>query len=190
MVRDHALRITGGAAGVADRNRVPFIGRAFEPRQRRVHGEQRFVFVRADALARTSEFAVADVNDDRLAAMFGLQQTQRLLHHRRKLSVGDQHVSLAVVHLPGQQRRVEACVECVQHRVQRRHRIVRFDHLRCIRQHDADGAAAANAERTQSRGQPCTAIAGLRPVVAPLAVHHCGQVGKNLGTALNKAHRR
>ena len=64
----------------------------------------------ADALARTGEFAVADVNDNRLAAMFGQQQTQRLFHHRRKLSVGDQHVGLAVVHLPGQQRRVEPCV--------------------------------------------------------------------------------
>ena len=46
MVRDNALRVAGGAAGVADRNRVPFVGRSVEPRQRRVSGEQRFIFMR------------------------------------------------------------------------------------------------------------------------------------------------
>ena len=69
VVRDHALRVAGGAAGVADGDGIPLVGRAFQPGQRSVRGQQRLVLVRAEAFAGAGEFAVADVDDDRLAAM-------------------------------------------------------------------------------------------------------------------------
>jgi hypothetical protein len=75
------------------------------------------------------------------------QQAQRLDYCRRELAVGDQYLGFAVVHLPGQQRRIQARVQRIEHGVQGRHGVVRLDHLGRVGQHHADGTAAAHAER-------------------------------------------
>ena len=190
VVGDHALGVAGGAAGVAHGDGVPLVGRALQPGQRLVRGQPGLVLVRAQALAGAGVLAVAHVDDDDLAAVLLAQPAQRLVHDRAELEVGDQHPGLAVVHLPGQQRRVQPRVQRVQHRPQGRHGVVRLDHLRRVGQHHADGVAAAHAQRRQRRSQARRALAALRPGVAPLAVDHRGQVGEDLGASLDEAHRR
>jgi hypothetical protein len=155
----------------------------------RVRGEQRFVLVRAHALARAGEFAVADIDHHRLAPVVALENAQRLADHRREFAVGDQHRALAVVQLPGQERRVQPRVERVEHGIERRHRVVRFHHLRRVGEHGAHRAVAADAQRAKRRSQARAALARLRPGVGTRAVHHRRQVAKDLGAALDKADR-
>ncbi len=134
-------------------------------------------------------FAVVHVDHHRHAAMLALQQTQRLGDHRRELAVGDQHLGFAVVHLPGQQRRIQACVQRIEHGVERRYRVMRLDHLRRVGQHHADGTASAHTQRAQRGGEPGRALAHLRPAVSPCAVDDSGQVAEDLGAAFDEAHR-
>ena len=190
VVGDDSLGVAGGAAGVADGDGVPLVGRALQWGQRFVRGQQCLVLVFADALTGAFVFAVADVDHHRRAPVFAAQQLQRLRHHRRELAVGDQHLGLAVVHLPGQQRRVQPRVQRIEHGVQCRHGVVRLHHLGRVGQHHADRAAAHHAQCRQRGGQARAAVTGLLPGVAALAVDHCRQVGEHLGAAFDKAHRR
>ena len=73
------------------------------------------------------------------------EQAQRLADRGRELAVGDDHAGFAVVHLPGQQRRVEARVERVQYRAKGRHRVVRLDHLGRVGEHHAHRVARTDA---------------------------------------------
>ena len=190
VVRDHALRVTRGARGVAHRDGVPFVARALQPIQRRVCGQQRFVFMHAHPFARAGVLGIGHVDHHQLTAMLAAQQRECRAHHRGELTVGDQHARLAMVHLPSQQRCIEPGVQRVEHRVQGRHGVMRLDHLGRVRQHHADGAAAAHAQRLQCRSQAGRTVAHLRPVVAPRAMHHSGQVAEHLGAALDKTDRR
>ena len=81
VVRDHALGIARGAAGVAHGNRVPFVSRSVESGQRVVAGQPGLVVMGANALARTIEFAVADVDDQQRSAVLLAQYLQRLCDH-------------------------------------------------------------------------------------------------------------
>ncbi len=143
----------------------------------------------AEALARARVLAVADIDHHRRATVFGLQQRQRLADDGREFAITEQYGGFAMVHLPGEQPGIEAGIQCVEHRVQRRHRIVGLDHFRRIGQHRADRAATAHAERTQRGSEPCRSRAGLGPVVATLAVDHRRQIGEYLGAALHETHR-
>jgi hypothetical protein len=127
--------------------------------------------------------------NDQFAPVLAPQRLQRGAHHRGELAVGDQHPGFAVVHLPGQQRRVEPRVQRVQHRAQRRHGVMCLHHLGRVGQHHADGVAAADAQGAQCCRQPRRALAHLRPGVAALAVHHGRQVAEHLGAAFDEAHR-
>ena len=190
MVGDDAFRVAGGARRVRDRDRVPLVGRAAERRQRRMGGEQRLVLVRAEPIAGARVFAVADVDDDRPAPVRLGQDAKRRADRRRELAVGDQHLALAVIELPGDERGVEAGVERVEDRVQGRHRVVRLDHLGRVVKHRADGRAASDAERAQRRRQPRRTIARLAPGVAALPVDDGLEVAEDLGAALDEAGRR
>ena len=53
MVIDHALGIAGGAGGVVERDRVPFVGRAFSRRSRVARGDELLILDLAEPLART-----------------------------------------------------------------------------------------------------------------------------------------
>ena len=189
MVGDDALGIAGGAGGVGDGDRIPLVRGAFELRERRVPRDERLVLVFAEALAGTGILAVAHVDDRKRAAVLLAQHAQHLAHHRRELAVGDQHRRLAVLQLPGQQRRIQADVERIQHGIERRYGVVRFHHLRGVAQHGADRGAATHSERAQRRGEARRALARLRPAVAACAVHHGGQIAEHLRGALDEAHR-
>ena len=189
-MRDHALRIAGRARRVGHRDRVPLVARAAEPGKRRMCGQQCFVLVRADTLARAGVLAVADVDDHGCAPMPLAQQAQGFGHRRRQLAVGDEHGRLAVVHLPGQQASVETGVERVQDAVQRRHGVVHLDHLGRVVQHGADCRAPADAERRQRRSQAGGTIARLAPAVAATAVHDGLEIAEHLGAPLDEADRR
>ncbi len=62
VVGDHALRVARGARRVAHRDRVPFVARAGQHRQRRMRGQQGLVVMRPDALARAVVFGVRHVD--------------------------------------------------------------------------------------------------------------------------------
>ena len=190
VMRDHAFRVAGGARGVRDRDRIPLVGRAAEMRQRLVRGDQSFVLVRAEALAGTGELAVADVDDDRGATVLFLQQPQCLLHRRRQLAIGEEHGRLAMVHLPGDKRRIEPRVERVEHGVEGGHGVVRLDHLGRVVKHRAHRRAAADAERLQRRRQSRRTVARFAPAIAARAMHDRLEIAEHLGAALDKADGR
>ena len=190
MMGDDALRVARRARGVRDGDRVPLVLRRLEPRERVVRDQQRLVLVPAEPLARAGELAVAHVDHDRRAAVGLAQNAQRGADRRRELAVGDQHRALAMVQMPGDERRVEPRVERVEHRVEAGHRVVRLDHLGRVVQHRAHRRAPSDTERLQRRGEPGRAIARLAPGVAAPAVHHRLEVAEDLGAALDEADRR
>ncbi len=189
VVRDHALGVARGAAGVAHGDGVPLVGGAVQARQGFVRSDEGLVLARAQALARAGVLAVADVDDHDLAPKPG-QGRQRLGHHGRELAVGDQHLGLAVVHLPGQQGRVQAGVERVDDGAQRGDGVVGLHHLGRVGQQGAHRVARADAQGAQRGGQPGGALAHLRPGVAPRAVDDGGHVAEHLGRALDEAQGR
>ena len=191
VMGDDALRIAGRPRGVRDGDRVPFVGRSGEraraararraaPRTRARRGARRRP---ANSLSQTS--ITTGMRPCLLA-----QERERGADRRRELAVGDQHGALAVVDLPGDQRRVEAGVERVEDRVEGGHRVMRLDHLGRVVQHHADGRAAADAERAQRGREPRSTIARLAPGVAARAVHDRLEVAEHLGAALDEAGRR
>ena len=190
VVRDHALGIAGGAGGIGHGDGIPFVPRTLEPLQRLVPCEQRLVLVGAQRLPAPRVLAVAHVDDDGCASMLIAQDPQRRPDDGRELAVGDQHRGLAVLHLPGKERCVQARIERVEHGIQRRHRVVRLDHLRSIGQHGADRGATRHPEGPQRRRQSRRAFARVAPAVAAPAMNHRGQIAEHLGAALHEAHRR
>jgi hypothetical protein len=128
---------------------------------------------------------------DEGAAGFGQRagldhQQQRLGHHRCVFAVGDQPLRLAVVHLPGQQRRVEPRIQRVQHGIQCRHGIVRLDHLGRIRQHDGNGVILAKAQTRERTGQSTTTLFGITPVTPHVPINHRQPVAINLRRATDE----
>ena len=190
VVGHHALGLAGRARGIGHGDRIPLILRTGEARQRRMPGQQRLVLLAAEARSGPRGGGIVHLDHLRRPAMLGAQHGQRLLQHRGELAVGDQHVGLAMLHLPGEQPGVEPRVERVQDCIERRHRVMRLDHGRRVGQHDADGGTAPHPERAQRGRQARTALAGLAPAVEALTVHHRRQLGIDLRGALHEAHGR
>ena len=71
-----------------------------------------------------------------------------------ELAVGQQQLGLAVLEAEGDQRRVEADVDRVQHRADHRRGVVRFQHGRRVGGEDRHGVAALDAGLGQRMRQP------------------------------------
>ena len=63
MMIDHALRIAGGAGGVVERDRVPFVVRHQPGEIRIAFAQKLFVFEAADPLAGAGEFRIVVIDD-------------------------------------------------------------------------------------------------------------------------------
>ena len=162
---DHALRVAGGAGGVVERDRVPFVGRPL-PRELRVAArEERLVLDLAEQVP-ARRVRVVDVDDEGPAVESG----EGGADGRRELAVGDDCLCLAVLQDEGDGARVEAGVDGVDHRAQHRHREGRLPGGGDVGGHDGDGVAAPDPSRGEARGEPAAAAVGLGPGMAAVAV--------------------
>ena len=152
MVIDHALRVSGRAGCVVERDRVAFVGwrRPCEPGI--ALGDEVLVLERSEPLAGPRIQFVGNVDDER--ALFQFRQSRTDL--RGKFPVGDQHLGLTMLQDIGDGCRIEARVDGVEYGAQHRHAVVRLDHRRHIGEHRRYRVAAPNAGAWQAP----------RPVVA------------------------
>ncbi len=106
MVIDHALRIAGGARGVVERDRVPFVVRHLPGEVGIALRDEVLVFDVAEPLAGAGIFRIVVVDHQRLH----LGERQRLLHHLGEFAVDDDDLGLGVVEREGDDRaRRAAC---------------------------------------------------------------------------------
>ena len=186
VVVDDALRVAGGARGVAERDGVPLVV-GQPPRRRRVAlGEERFVVHFAETLAGRRR-VVLDVDHQRARSV---EQGERALDRGRELAVGQQHLGLAVLQHEGDRFRIEPGVERVEHRARGRHAEVRFEHRRHVGQHCRDGVAAADAGGAERAGQAPAALEGLAPVAPERTVDQRGAPRIDRRGTLDEAQRR
>ena len=141
MVVDDALGIAGGARGVVERNRVPFVVRRGALIGFVALGDERLIVESAEPSARTVVFRVVIVDDQRP----GLGQLQGRADHARKFAVDNERLGLAMIEHEGDRGRVEAGVERIEHGAAHRHAIVAFEHRRRVGEHDRDRVAADKA---------------------------------------------
>ncbi len=159
MVVDDALGVAGGARGVEQRHRIPFVERTRPVERGIAFGEQRVVGQRADARVAGPE-GVVEVDDQqvaRIAVLRGPQRSQRVPRQPCEFAVDQQHPRLAVGETEREAARVQAVVERVEHRAQRGYRVMRLEHRRHVGRQHRDRVAAAHAARRQRRGEPAAA---------------------------------
>ena len=66
-------------------------------------------------------------------------------------------LAFGMIELEGDDTRIEARIDRVQHGARHRHPVMGLDHGRGIGEHDRDGVADADAARGQRRGEPAGA---------------------------------
>ena len=187
VVVDHALGVAGGAAGVVERDGVPFVARVLPFEGRVALGHQGLVGEAADLLA----FAVQRVlHIHHQQRRLRLAQRQRLLHDQGELGIDHDGPGLAVIQHEGHGLRVEPGVQRVQHRAGHGDAEVRLHHRRGVGQHHRHRVVPADAPALQRAGQPAATRVGVGPALAQLAVHDGQSVGVDLGRALDEGQRR
>ena len=186
VVRDHALGPAGGPGGVAERDRLPFVGRIARLELGIALGQQLVVGKLAQARARHLEHRVGHVDHERPA----LGLPERGLDHAGILGVGQQHLGFAVIQDVGDGVRLEAHVQRVDHRAGRRDAEVGIEHRGHVRQHRRDRVAGAHAMPLERRGEATAARAQLGVVGAPGPMDHRGALGEHVRGALEEAERR
>jgi hypothetical protein len=148
MVVHDALGVARRTRRVEQRKRVPLVRRS-RPRECGIALLQQVLVAHASQTLSRRAFAVVDVHDQRPV----LQLREGGLHHGRVLGVGDEHRSTPVLEAERDGRRVQAHVERVEDRAQRRHGVVRFEERRDVGSHDRDGVAAPDAALRERRGE-------------------------------------
>ena len=149
VVINDALGIAGGARGVVERNRVPFVARRRTLISLVALGDQRLVVEASQPLAGAVVFGVVVVDDQRP----GLGPLQRRADDGGEFTVDDERLGLAVIEHEGDRRRVEASVERVEHGAAHRHAIVTFEHRGRVGEHDRDRVAAHEASLGERGGE-------------------------------------
>ncbi len=187
---DHALGPAGGARGVVERDRLPFIGRKQRREVRIALVQERLVGGLAEPLARLLTAAMEQVVDDVDHLGPGLAQRQRLLDHAGKLGVGQQQLGLAVVEDVGDAVGLEPDVQGVQHRARHRHAIGRLEGCGDVGRHHRDRIARPHAAPGQRRCKFSAARPkrGIGPGLG--AVDPGDPLREHVGRALQKAERR
>ena len=186
VVIDDALRIAGGAGGVVEADRVPFVVGHLPGEGGIAAFEQLLVVDGAEPLAGAGIFGVVVVDDERLH----LGERQRLLDHLRVFAVGDQHLGFGVVEGEGEDRRIEPRVERVEHGAGHRHAVVRLDHRRGIGEHHRDRVAAPDPFLGERGGEAAGTGVELGIGEALRPVDHRGPVGKHGRRAFEEGQRR
>ena len=158
MVVDHALGIARRAGCVVERDGVPFVRGRPPLEAREAALDEILVLDGAQPLADLRELGVVVFDEARLHAAL----LDGFLDGRRELAVVDQDLRLGVIELEGDDRRIEAGIDRVQHGSGHGHAEVRLQHRRGVREHDRDGVALADAEPGKCRGEPAGALVELR----------------------------
>ena len=182
---DHPLGIAGGAGGVVERKRVPFIVRR-PPRELRIAARKERLVLDVPDEVPARRVGIVHVDDERPA--FDL--LERRADGRRELAIGDDRLRLAVLQDEGHGVRVEAGVDGVDDRAEHRDREGRLPRGGDVRRHDGDGVAAPDPARGEARGEPAAAGPGLGPGLAAVAVDDGGALGIDGGASLEEADRR
>ena len=185
MAVDRALGIACRAGGVEQADRVPLVLGAGIGERRVARGDEVLVLDAPEA-RRARRLGVGDVDDD---GPLGAELLQRRGDGGMELAVGQQQLGLAVLQAEGDERRIEADVDRVQHRADHRRRIVRLQHGRRVGGQDRHRVAALDAGLGQRMRQLPGAGVELAIGVALRAVDDGGAVAEELRRAGEEAHR-
>ena len=184
IVIHDTFRIAGGAGGVVQRDRVPFVGRIL-PRIGGIAGVQERLVGHLPQQRAAGGLGVVDVDHQRLL----VQQRQRPLDRRRELAVGDQNAGAAMAQHEGDRLGIEPGVERVQHRAQHGNAEMRLVDRRHVGRHHRNGIAAADPAPRQRRSQPTATVIGLPPAVTHRAMHHGKTIRIHRRGTLQERHR-
>ncbi len=161
MVVDDALRVAGGARGVVERNRVPFVRRGQLGESGVAGGEEGLVIERAEALA-------AGPSGSAMSMTSGFSSSRA----RARPITGENSVSVIRI-LASPCLRMKAIVSAsrrmlmrVEHGAGHRHAEMRLEGFRHIGRHQRHRVAAPDPARRQRRGQAAAALKALMPGVA------------------------
>ena len=94
VMHHHALGVAGGARGVVQADRIPFIFRHLPDMGRIAARNQVFVGNVTEALARAAVLRIIDIDQHRQAFASGLHQPDGGPHHLGKLAIDDQHLAV------------------------------------------------------------------------------------------------
>ena len=119
MVIDHAFRVSGGARGVVQGDRVPFVIRQMPFEIAVTLRKKIFIFKFAKGFT-TSEGRVININDQR----FYFYQRERLFDHCRKFAIRKQHLRLTVIKHEGDGLSIKPRVQRIEHRTQHARRVM------------------------------------------------------------------
>ncbi|MPL88378.1 hypothetical protein SDC9_34398 [bioreactor metagenome] len=186
VVIDHALRVAGGARGVVQRDRVPFVIGA-DPAEIGVALGEQFLIADLADLARRAEGRVGDVDHQQVARP---RDVHGAVDDLGEFRVDEDHLAFGMAEDEGHGFGIETGVDRVQHRAGHRHREMRLEHLRDVGRHDRDRVALAVAALRQRRGHLQAARIGLPPGAAHALVDHGKPVRIDLGRAVHQAQRR
>ena len=153
VVVDHALGIARRARRVVEADRLPLI-LGHPPGEVRIAGcDQVLVAEIRQRLPALGEFQVVGVDNERPHPCEG----ERLPGDIGELAVDDENLRSGVVDLEGDDRRVEARVERMEHRPGHGHAVVGLEHGRAVGQHDGDGIARYDAVAGKGAGKAAAA---------------------------------
>ena len=185
MMIDDALWVAGGAGGVVQRDRIPFIGRRLPRVFGIAFGEECLV---ADVAERFPIRVVRIIDvDDQWAFV---QECQRLFDRGGELAIGDERTRAAVAQHEGDGVGVKARVERVQHGAAHRHPEMRLVCRGDVGGHDGDRVVLADATPRQRRCETAAACVGLSPCESLHAVNDGRMIGMHVGGALEECQRR
>ena len=185
VVGDHALGVAGGAAGVVQRDGVPFV-LGQRPGVLRVAGGQEGLVA---GVAQVGAFGGGVVLHLHHIGAGALQQVQGLGDDAGELAVGQQHLGFTMLQHEGDGLGVEPGVQRVEHGAGHGHAEVRLEHRRHIGQHHRHRVVLAHATRGQGAGQPAAAGVGVAPGLAPLTIDDGHPVRVHMGCAFDVAQR-
>ena len=148
---DHALGIAGGARGIVERNRRPFvIGKdGLEPVVALF--EKVLVVELADGFAAARR--IVDIDDQRRRGHLG----QRRLDDGGVFAVDDQNLGIGMFENERHRAGIEADVDGVQHGAGHRHAVMAFQHFGNVGRHHRHGVARPHAARRQGGGESAAA---------------------------------
>ena len=188
MVVNHTLGVAGGAAGVVQRDGVPFVG-GQRPGKRSIARGQKFVVGdAAEARDIAREQRVLHINHQQRRT--GLAQCQRFGHHTGKFRVDDDDAGFSVVQHEGQRFGVQPGVQRIQHRTCRGNAKVRFHHRRGVGQHHRHCVAGLHTCFLQGACQLAATGEHFGPVAPQRAMHHRQPLWVDLRGALDERQRR
>ena len=153
MVVDHALRGAGGAGGVVQRDRIPFVPQGHGLEMGIALLQQCLVVERADQAAG-GESGIVDMHDERGRG----EQCQCGLGDVAQFAVHDEDARVAMGEDMGDGRGVQAGVDGVEHGAQHRHAVMRLQQGGHVGGEHGDGIAIADAALLQRGGQAAAAL--------------------------------